>query len=75
MITVLKTLPKFVYYSEFGNLDSEIYLPHVVQNLQRTDLGSKEAAKARTLRVLFRFVGLEPGEILELGQDTTGFTQ
>ena len=69
MITVLETLPKFVYYSEFGNLDSEIYLPHVVQNLQRTDLGSKEAAKARTLRVLFKFVGLEPGEILELGQD------
>jgi len=67
--TVLKTLPKFVYYSEFGNLDSEIYLPHVVQNLQRTDLGPKEAAKARTLRVLFRFVGLEPGEILKLGQD------
>jgi energy-coupling factor transporter ATP-binding protein EcfA2 len=66
---VLGALPKFVYYSEFGNLDSEIYLPHVVQNLQRTDLGSKEAAKARTLRVLFKFVGLEPGDILELGQD------
>jgi AAA ATPase domain len=67
--TILGALPKFVYYSEFGNLDSEIYLPHVVQNLQRTDLGSKEAAKARTLRVLFKFVGLEPGDILELGQD------
>lgn len=67
--TLVAALPKFVYYSEFGNLDSEIYLPHVVQNLQRTDLGSKEAAKARTLRVLFKFVRLEPGEILELGQD------
>ena len=66
---VIRALPKFVYYSEFGNLDSEIYLPHVVQNLQRTDLGPKEAAKARTLRVLFKFVGLEPGEILELGRD------
>jgi hypothetical protein len=66
---VLAALPKFVYYSEFGNLDSEIYLPHVVQNLQRSDLGSKEAAKARTLRVLFKFVGLEPSDILELGQD------
>ncbi|SEP39630.1 AAA family ATPase [Nitrosovibrio sp. Nv6] len=66
---VIAALPKFVYYSEFGNLDSEIYLPHVVQNLQRNDLGSKEAAKARTLRVLFKFVRLEPNEILELGQD------
>lgn len=66
---VLAELPKFVYYSNYGNLDSEIYLPHVVENLKRTDLGAKEAAKARTLRVLFRFVRLHPEEILELGRD------
>ena len=66
---VLKELPKFVYYSNYGNLDSEIYLPHVVQNLERKDLGAKEAAKARTLRVLFNFVRLQPKEILELGRD------
>lgn len=66
---VLKNLPKFVYYSNYGNLDSEIYLPHVVQNLERKDLGAKEAAKARTLRVLFSFVRLQPKEILELGRD------
>ena len=67
--TVIAAMPKFVYYSNYGNLDSEIYLPHVVQNLSRTDLGAKEAAKARTLRVLFKFVRLSPNEILELGQD------
>lgn len=66
---VLAALPKFVYYSNYGNLDSEIYLPHVVQNLERNDLGAKEAAKARTLRVLFSFVRLQPKEILELGRD------
>lgn len=66
---VIAALPKFVYYSNYGNLDSEIYLPHVVQNLKRDDLGSKDAAKARTLRVLFKFVGLSPEEILELGRD------
>jgi AAA ATPase domain len=66
---VVDSLPKFVYYSNYGNLDSEIYLPHVVQNLERNDLGATEAAKARTLRVLFKFVGLEPKEILELGRD------
>ncbi|HJV86075.1 MAG TPA: AAA family ATPase [Noviherbaspirillum sp.] len=66
---VLDALPKFVYYSNYGNLDSEIYLPHIVQNLERTDLGEKEAAKARTLRVLFKFVGLQPKEVLELGRD------
>lgn len=68
---VIKRLPRFVYYSNYGNLDSEIYLPHVVDNLEREDLGEKEAAKARTLRVLFSFVGLQPAEILELGKDET----
>jgi hypothetical protein len=66
---IIDMLPKFIYYANYGNLDSEIYLPHVVQNLDRIDLGVKEAAKARTLRVLFNFVGLKPQEILELGRD------
>ena len=66
---VLTAMPTFVYYSNYGNLDSEIYLPHVVENLQRDDLGAKEGAKARTLKVLFSFVQLQAKEILELGRD------
>lgn len=66
---VVSNLPKFVYYSNYGNLDSEIYLPHVVEDLKRDDLGSKESAKARTLKVLFTFVRLPPADILELGRD------
>jgi len=66
---VLERLPKFVYYAHYGNLDSEIYLPHVMDNLRRADLGNREAAKARTLRVLFDFVKLSPQEIHELGRD------
>jgi predicted ATPase len=66
---VVDNLPVFVYYSNYGNLDSEIYLPHVIENMRRTDLGNREEAKARTLKVLFEFVRLNPQEILELGQD------
>jgi energy-coupling factor transporter ATP-binding protein EcfA2 len=66
---VLNNLPSFVYYSNYGNLDSEIYLPHVIEDLKRDDLGSHAEAKARTLRVLFEFVKLDPQEILELGRD------
>lgn len=66
---VVAAIPPFVYYSNYGNLDSEIYLPHVVENLERDDLGTKEAAKARTLRVLFNFVQLQAREILELGRE------
>jgi AAA ATPase-like protein len=66
---ILEKMPSFVYYSNYGNLDSEIYLPHVIENLQRDDLGLKEEAKARTLKVLFEFVRLSPNEIRELGRD------
>ena len=66
---IASKLPKFVYYSTYGNLDSEIYLPHVIENLARNDLGPREEAKARTLRVLFEFVQLKPKEILELGTE------
>lgn len=65
-----RLLPKFVYYSNYGNLDTQIYLPHVVENLERDDLGSKEAAKVRTLKVLFDLVSLSPAEVLELARAT-----
>lgn len=64
---IIKKIPGFVYYANYGNLDSEIYLPHVIDNLKRIDLTGSAEAKARTLRVLFEFVGLDPEEILELG--------
>jgi len=67
-------LPKFVYYSNYGNLDAQIYLPHVVDNLKRDELSGKEAAKARTLRVLFKLVNLSPEEVLELAR-ATGVTE
>jgi hypothetical protein len=66
---IISNIPKFVYYSNYGNLDSEIYLPHVIENLKRENLGQKERAKARTLKVLFEFVGLQPEEILNLGKN------
>lgn len=66
---IVAKLPSFVYYSNYGNLDSEIYLPHVIKNLSRTDLSGTTEAKTRTLRVLFDFVGLDPKEILALGSE------
>ena len=65
-------MPKYVYYSNYGNLDSQIYLPQVLQNISRTDLGVKDAAKARTLKTLFKFVQLDPKEITDLGSESSG---
>ena len=65
-------MPKYVYYSNYGNLDSQIYLPNVLQNIGRTGIGAKEEAKARTLNTLFKFVNLSPREITEMGSEITG---
>ena len=65
-------MPKYVYYSNYGNLDSQIYLPQVLGNLGKQNLGVKEAAKARTLKTLFKFVDLDPKEITDLGTESTG---
>lgn len=69
---VIANMPKFVYYSNYGNLDSEIYLPHVIENMKRDDLTGITEAKARTLKVLFEYVKLDPEEILEMGKDAQG---
>lgn len=62
-------VPSFVYYSDYGNLNSEIYLPRVIEDMGRKDLKGIERDKARTLKVLFDFVTLSPKEILELGNE------
>lgn len=64
-------LPKFVYYSNYGNLSSKIYLPNVIKWLNGKTVQGIEVNEdqVRTLRVLFDFVDLNPEEILELGKD------
>jgi len=67
---ITSEMPSFVYYSDYGNLDAEIYLPQAVKLLENnTIVGFDNAAKIRTLRMLFEFVNLNPKEILELGKD------
>tara|TARA_R110002012_G_scaffold314504_1_gene527321 strand:+ start:185 stop:2320 length:2136 start_codon:yes stop_codon:yes gene_type:complete len=66
---VLANIPQFVYYSDYGNLDSEIFLPRVIEDFERKDLTESARAKVRTLDVLFKYVKLSPQEIYELGND------
>lgn len=67
---MLAEMPSFVYYSNYGNLDAQIYLPHAIKWLNNEEVaGIDNSAKVRTLRVLFEFVKLNPQEILDLGKD------
>lgn len=67
---MVEEMPSFVYYSNYGNLDAQIYLPHAIKWLKGEKVdGIDNEAKVRTLRVLFDFVKLNPEEVLELGKD------
>lgn len=67
---MVSEMPSFVYYSNYGNLDAQIYLPHAIKWLNNEEVaGIDNSAKVRTLRVLFDFVKLNPQEVLDLGKD------
>jgi len=69
---LLDLIPKFVYYSEYGNLDSDLYLPHVKDDLKNIkSLTGKKLMKARTLNILFGHLNLNPDEILTLGEESS----
>ena len=60
-----------VYYSNYGNLSSRVYLPHAKKWLNGETVQGIELKEdqARTLKVLFEYLGLKPDEIIELGKD------
>lgn len=68
---ILKYMPKFVYYSNYGNLSTKLYLPHVIKWLNNEPVQGVQTNKdqVRTLKILFEFVKLQPNEILTLGRD------
>lgn len=68
---IIQIMPKFVYYSNYGNLSSKIYLPHTLKwiNGEKVQGIDTNIEQVRTLRVLFDFVKLDPKEIMELGKD------
>jgi hypothetical protein len=67
---VCQAIPRFVYYSEYGNLDSDLFLPRVKEDLKRiSSLSGRERMKARTLKILFGHLKLDPDEILLLGRE------
>lgn len=69
--TLVKYVPSFVYYSNYGNLTSRIYLPNAIKWLKGETVPGFDLKEdqVRTIRVLFDYVNLKPAEILELGKD------
>ena len=58
-------LPVFIYFENYGILDSAVYLPGFVE-----DLASKpESPRVRTINAMFKHVRLEAQDILSLGRE------
>jgi energy-coupling factor transporter ATP-binding protein EcfA2 len=58
-------LPVFIYFENYGIIDSAVYLPHFVDDLARTP----DDPKIRTIQAMFKHVGLSAQEIMELGRE------
>ncbi len=57
-----KHLPIFIYFDEFGQLETRIHLPTYLQHKDSPD------PKTRTQTALFEWSGIDPAEILSLGR-------
>jgi predicted ATP-dependent endonuclease of OLD family len=58
-------LPVFIYFENYGILDSAIYLPRFVEEVGR----SPNDAQIRTINAMFKHVQLTAKDILKLGQE------
>jgi len=70
---IFDEIPVFVYYSNYGNLASKIYLPHAIRWIRGEQIEGIDTNENQllTIKVLFDYVGLEPEEILEYGHNAT----
>ena len=58
-------LPVFIYFENYGILDSAIYLPQFLRDHAR----GPEVPRVRTINAMFSHVGLTAQEISDLGQE------
>lgn len=57
-------LPVFIYFDNYGVLDSAVFLPRFIDDLQR----EPHKPQLRTINAMFKHVQLDARDILELGQ-------
>ena len=64
-------LPVFIYFEDYGILDSAVYLPRFLEDLS-TD---PEDPRIRTIDAMFKHVQLTAAEVADLGQEKTAAAQ
>lgn len=66
-------LPKFIYFTRYGSLESFVHLERYIQNRdQQGGLSKQDREKHRTIAALFKFTGIDPIDLRNKAQ--TGAT-
>jgi len=58
-------IPVFIYFEQYGILNSSIYLPQFLDQLQR----DPNTPRVRTIYAMFKHAGLTAQEVFDLGRD------
>lgn len=58
-------LPVFIYFDNYGIIDSAIWLPRFIEDLDRGETNPR----VKTINAMFKQVNLDPREITELGTE------
>jgi AAA15 family ATPase/GTPase len=62
---IVENLPVFIYFDDYGVLDSAIYLPRFLEDVKRTP----NESRTRTIAAMFKHVNVSPEKITELGRE------
>ena len=57
---IVKIMPGFIYYSNYGNLDSNIYLPQMLAKFNKSGVNAISKSKRRTVKLLLMYIGITP---------------
>ena len=60
-------LPVLIYFEDYGILDSAIWLPRFLEDLNR----DQNDSRVRTINAMFKHVGLDPKDVAALGDHET----
>ncbi len=64
---VKENIPVLIYFDNYGILDSAIWLPRFLQDLQNKPTDTH----IRTINAMFKHVGLDPKEVTKFGQQNS----
>lgn len=57
---LVRIMPGFIYFSNYGNLDSNIYLPQMLSKFNKQGVNETSSAKRRTIKLLLMYMGITP---------------